>query len=226
MTGVLPIAVGKATKLLMFLPSDKEYVGVMHINEEIELKKLREIIKSKFIGKIKQIPPKKSAVKREEREREIYDFKILEKEGKHVLFSVHCEAGTYIRKLVHDLGKEIGGAHMLELRRTKAGMFSEKDSMTLLELADAMKNNSLKLAPVEILGNLMPRIDINKEYLEKIYNGSPLFSDFLDKKQTERAKKLKEGQFIAVFCENKFIEVAKTVRQENRIAVPIRVIKE
>jgi len=225
-TGVLPIAVGKATKLLMFLPSDKEYVGVMHINEEIELKKLREIIKSKFIGKIKQIPPKKSAVKREEREREIYDFKILEKEGKHVLFSVHCEAGTYIRKLVHDLGKEIGGAHMLELRRTKAGMFSEKDSMTLLELADAMKNNSLKLAPVEILGNLMPRIDINKEYLEKIYNGSPLFSDFLDKKQTERAKKLKEGQFIAVFCENKFIEVAKTVRQENRIAVPIRVIKE
>jgi len=224
-TGVLPIAVGKATKLLMFLPSDKEYVGVMHVNEEIDIKKLREIIKSKFIGKIKQIPPKKSAVKREERERNVYEFKLLEQDGHDVLFSVRCQAGTYIRKLVHDLGKEIGGAHMLELRRTKAGMFEEKDSITLFELSDAVKNNSLKLTPIEVLENFIPRIDIKPEFLEKIYNGSPLFSDFLDKKQTEKAKKLKEGQFISVFCENKLIEVAKTVSQENRIAVPARVIR-
>ena len=219
-TGVLPIAVGKATKLLMFLPSDKEYVGVMHVNEDIDIKKLEKIIKSKFIGKIKQIPPKKSAVKREEREREVHEFKILEKEGNDVLFSVRCQAGTYIRKLVHDLGEEIGGAHMLELRRTKAGMFEEKDSITLFELSDSVKVDNLKLTPIEVLENFMPRIDIKPEFIEKMYNGSPLHPEFIQNKQ-----KLKEGQYAAVFCSGKLIEIVKVVLQDNVIASPVRVIR-
>ena len=96
-TGVLPIAIGKATRLLRYLEHDKEYVGVMHLHEDFPEEKLREAIK-KFVGKITQLPPKRSAVKRAEREREIYSFEILEKQGKEVLFRVHCQAGTYIRK--------------------------------------------------------------------------------------------------------------------------------
>ena len=63
-------------------------------------------------------------MKRAEREREIYDFKIVERDGKDVLFEAGVEAGTYIRTLINDLGKNIGEAHMLELRRIKAGGLS------------------------------------------------------------------------------------------------------
>src|SRR3990167_3946045 len=118
-TGVLIIGVGRATRLLEYtLKAGKEYVGVMRLHGNVSIKKLKEVIKNKFTGKIKQIPPVKSAVKREEREREIYEFNVLEKDGNDFLFVVSCESGTYIRKLIHDLGEFLGiGAHMLELRR-------------------------------------------------------------------------------------------------------------
>jgi len=138
-TGVQPIALGRATRIAQFLlTAPKEYVGVMHIHNDADENQLREVF-AKFIGKIKQLPPIKSAVKRQERVREIYDFGILEIDGKDVLFKVRCEAGTYVRKLCHDLGKALGtGAHMAELRRIKAGPFTEEDNLiTLQDLADA-----------------------------------------------------------------------------------------
>ena len=69
-----------------------------------------------------QLPQVRSRVKRAFREREIKKFEILEREGKDVLFIEEVQAGTYIRKLCDDIGKNIGGAHMLELRRIKAGL--------------------------------------------------------------------------------------------------------
>src|SRR3989338_1641541 len=50
-TGVLPIAVGKATRLLQYLKSGKEYVGIMRVHEEVPLKKIKEVIKKGFLGK-------------------------------------------------------------------------------------------------------------------------------------------------------------------------------
>jgi len=92
-----------------------------------------------LFGKIKQIPPLKSSVKRVEREREIYYLDILEIGGQDILFKVGCEAGTYIRKLCHDIGQKIGcGAHMAELRRTKAACFDESTLFTLQDLTDAL----------------------------------------------------------------------------------------
>src|SRR3989344_5189850 len=128
-TGVLPIALNRACKLTgFFLGEDKEYIGVMRIHDEISLEEIKKIIKEKFLGKIFQIPPKKSRVARILREREINKFELLEKFGKDILFRADVQGGTYIRKLIDDLGKEIGGAHMLELRRTRAGIFDEDDS--------------------------------------------------------------------------------------------------
>jgi H/ACA ribonucleoprotein complex subunit 4 len=74
------------------------------------------------------------------RTREIYEFEIIEIVEQDVLFRVKCQAGTYIRKLCHDLGQKLGvGAHMAELRRTQAGPFTEKDNLvTLNELKDAL----------------------------------------------------------------------------------------
>ena len=61
-TGVLPVAIGRATKILQtFLPAGKEYVCIMHIHKEVSNEQLNAVFK-KFIGKIKQLPPLKSAV--------------------------------------------------------------------------------------------------------------------------------------------------------------------
>tara|TARA_B100002003_G_scaffold176853_1_gene164716 strand:+ start:729 stop:1769 length:1041 start_codon:yes stop_codon:yes gene_type:complete len=138
-TGVLAVAIGRATRVVQsLLTAGKEYVGVMHMHKEIPLDDLKKVISSHFSGKIKQLPPIKSAIKRQLRERSIYYFDILEIDGQDVLFRTGVEAGTYIRKLCHDIGQKVGcGAHMAELRRTKAGPFNEPSLITLHDLTDA-----------------------------------------------------------------------------------------
>lgn len=139
-TGVQPVAIGRATRIAQFLlTAPKEYVGIMHLHADVPEEKLREAAQQ-FLGKIQQLPPVRSAVKRQLREREIYEFELLERNGREVLFRVQCQAGTYIRKFCHDLGKALGsGAHMAELRRTQAGPFTEQDHLvTLSDLQDAL----------------------------------------------------------------------------------------
>jgi H/ACA ribonucleoprotein complex subunit 4 len=103
------------------LSAGKEYIAIMHLHKQIEPSIVKEKLES-YVGKIKQKPPLRSAVKRIEREREIYYIKVLEIEDKDVLFKIGAEAGTYIRKFIFDFGRELGiGAHMSQLRRTKAG---------------------------------------------------------------------------------------------------------
>ena len=59
-------------------------------------------------------------------------FDIIEKDGQNILFHTEVQGGTYIRKLVSDLGDFLGiGAHMLELRRVRAGIFKE-DNKTII----------------------------------------------------------------------------------------------
>jgi H/ACA ribonucleoprotein complex subunit 4 len=114
-TGVLPLALNRAVKLTgFFIGEDKEYTGVMRMHEDVSLEEIRKVIEKKFVGKIIQLPPVRSSVKRQEREREIKKFELLEKDGKDISFIVECQGGTYIRKLVHDLGEEMKiGAHMI-----------------------------------------------------------------------------------------------------------------
>src|SRR3989338_8143963 len=137
--GALPVALGRSTRVVQtLLTSGKEYVGIMHLHKDVDENNLNEAIKKYFTGKIRQTPPLKSSVKRVERIREIYYFEILEKDENDALFIVGCQSGTYIRKLIHDLGQRLRiGAHMLELRRTKAGPFDEKTLCTLQDLTDA-----------------------------------------------------------------------------------------
>src|SRR3989338_4118296 len=138
-SGVLPVALGRGTRIVQaLLTAGKEYVAIMHLHKEVDEKVLRETIQKNFIGKIMQMPPIKSSVKRQLRPRTIYYLDILEIDGKEVLFKVGTEAGTYIRKLCFDIGQKLkAGAHMAELIRTKAGPFDESSLFTLHELQDA-----------------------------------------------------------------------------------------
>jgi len=132
-TGVLPVALQDATKVIQaLLSAGKEYVCVMKLHADVSEERIREVL-GEFKGSIYQKPPIRASVKRRVRVRKIYYLDLLEIDGRDVLFKVGCEAGTYMRKLVHDIGEALGcGAHMHELRRTRAGPFTEDESFVTL----------------------------------------------------------------------------------------------
>lgn len=136
-TGVLPIGLDRGTKVLDPLSdADKEYVCRMTLDEEIDADTVRAEAEG-FVGTITQLPPKQSAVKREERDREIYTLDVLEVDGTDVLFHVHCEKGFYVRTFCEQFGEALGTTgEMTGLRRTRGGPFTEDDAVTLQEAAD------------------------------------------------------------------------------------------
>lgn len=225
-TGVLPITLNRACRLSPYLlGSSKTYVGVMRLHADVETDELKKAMK-RFIGKIKQLPPVRSNVKREVRSREVYSFTFLEREGKDVLFSAHVEGGTYIRTLISDLGKDIGGAHMLELRRTKAGIFEEEGAVTLYDVDNAI--TSLKrgdekpirnmIVPAEgALGKIMTVIPVKKEPSE-LLRGKPLHGE--DISPSELKKIPEKGKRIALFSEDAFIGCYRVTREKDVLAVP------
>ena len=229
-TGVLPIALNRAVKLSgFFIGEDKEYIGTMHMHEEVSLEEIKKVIDEKFIGKIIQLPPVRSAVKRAEREREIKKFELLEKKGKNISFLVECQGGTYVRKLVHNLGEEMKiGAHMIGLKRIRAGIFLEKQMVSKEDFENAVdeyeKGNEKPLRkiiiPAEIVSEVYPIVDVKKEFVEKILHGSPIDDKFLLKKQ-----KMEKDKIISVFNNDKFIGMFKIVNQENIFAKPMFVMQ-
>lgn len=222
-TGVLPVALNRACKLTgYFLGEDKEYVGVMRLHDNIDINVVQKAIEEKFIGKITQMPPVKSRVKRQNREREIYSFEILEQgsDKKDVLFKVKCEGGTYIRKLIDDLGAEIKiGAHMLELRRISAGIFNEEDkkypSVKLYDFekaADEFHNgNDIPLRriliPAEIVKRVYPAVEIRGDDLKHILTGKPLH-----KKDVIKDEGWRVDSIVSCFCDGKFIGMYRIFR--------------
>jgi H/ACA ribonucleoprotein complex subunit 4 len=215
-TGVLPIALNRACKLTgFFLGEDKEYIGVMRIHEDISLEKIKKIIEDKFTGKIMQKPPVRSRVKREEREREVKKFEILEKTGQDILFKVECQGGTYIRKLVDDLGRELEiGAHMLELRRIRAGIFKEENSVNLYDFEKAIeefKNGNEKklkeiVVPGEIVREVYSTFEIKKESVDRILHGAPVYE-----KDLIKIRKIDLNEIICVFSGEQFIGMFKVI---------------
>lgn len=197
-SGVLVIAIENATKLMpILLSSKKEYVGVIRLHEDVEKNKIRKVFKE-FVGKVKQLPPLKSAVARREREREIYYLEILEIDGKNILFKVGCEAGFYVRRLAVDVGKKLGvKSHLQELRRTKSGNFSEESRITLQNLIDAVEEDRIKevIHPMEIAVETVGKIIVSDTSIENICNGSPLYIGGIIKLEDS----IKKGDWVALF---------------------------
>jgi tRNA pseudouridine55 synthase len=114
-----------------------------------------EALLPQFRGDINQVPPMYSALKRDgqplyklaragevvEREARsvtIARLELLSCAADRAILAVDCSKGTYIRTLVEDIGHLLGcGAHVAELRRTKAGPFDLSQSVSLDELLQA-----------------------------------------------------------------------------------------
>jgi len=168
-TGVLPVAVGRATRVVQhLLTSGKEYVAIMHLHKEVDRGTIEKTLQ-KFTGEIDQLPPIKSAVKRQIRKRKIYYIEIIEIKDKDVLMRIGCQAGTYIRKLLHDIGKDLKvGAHMAELIRTKAAGFTDEELWSLQDLRDAFHFYT-KEGNEKYIRKVMLPIERGVDHLKKIW---------------------------------------------------------
>jgi len=184
-TGVLPMTLEDATKIVQaLLLSGKEYVCVMRLHGKAPENKIKTVL-DEFTGVIYQRPPIRASVKRRLRTRKIYYLNLLETNNRNVLFQVGCEAGTYIRKLCYDVGEALGvSAHMQELRRTRAGPFTEDANLiTLHDIAyyqekwQQTKDEAVLrrfIQPMEIVLEPIPKIVIRDSAVDAVCHGANL----------------------------------------------------
>jgi H/ACA ribonucleoprotein complex subunit 4 len=184
-TGCLPILLGDAARSArVFDDSVKEYVAVLELHGPAPAD--FEDVLAEFVAPIYQKPPRKSAVKRDLRTREIHALDVLERDGRKALLRVRCASGTYIRKLCHDIGLALGtGAHMGALRRTATGHFDDSTLATLEDLADALAfwtddgdTGPLRdvVAPAERALVELPQVTIAPSAAEQVAEGAPVYA--------------------------------------------------
>jgi H/ACA ribonucleoprotein complex subunit 4 len=156
----------------------------MKLHSEVPEDKVTTVL-DEFQGPLYQRPPVRSAVKRQLRTRTIYYIDFIEMDQRNVLFKVGCEAGTYIRKLCYDVGEVLGcGAHMQELRRTRAGPFIEDESLVTLHDISYLfsqwqetKDESLLrkfVYPMEKALDLLPKIHVRDSAVDALCHGAHL----------------------------------------------------
>ncbi|UJG39752.1 MAG: RNA-guided pseudouridylation complex pseudouridine synthase subunit Cbf5 [Candidatus Heimdallarchaeum aukensis] len=204
-TGVLPIALNKATRILdTLLLAGKEYVSIMQVHQDISHDKIKEVM-LEYVGEIFQRPPIRASVKRVLRKRKIYELKILEIDDRQVLFKMSCQAGTYVRKFAHDIGQSLGcGAHMKELRRTRTGPFTEETFLSTLHgLYDAFmwykeEKDEIPLRniilPMEFAVKHLPKIYVKDNAVDSICHGAPVALPAISKFTSN----FKEGDTVAI----------------------------
>lgn len=211
--GVLPVFVGKATKVIPYMDNkDKKYVAKFMLGKKTDTldvtgmvleekesnvtkEEVSEILK-RYVGKIKQIPPMYSAVKkngvplyklarqgqvveRKSREVEIYELicKNFDENLQVGEIEVFCSSGTYIRTLCDDIGTELGvGGILTDLTRTMACGYDLKECRTIDEIISLKDNGMLEktILPIEsVFGNL-PRIYLDTRQEKMFRNGVKL----------------------------------------------------
>jgi H/ACA ribonucleoprotein complex subunit 4 len=184
-TGLLPMGLGEATKALsILLLGPKEYFSLARVHSNFKREAVEQIL-IEFHGDIFQRPPQRSSVKRMTRIRRLYELEYVEDHDKLILLRILCQAGTYIRKLIYDIGEVLGsGATMVELRRTRVSNFIERDGLVKLhDLYNAYymykeKNDEEKIRtlirPVEICLSDIPSVIIRDTAVDALCHGAPL----------------------------------------------------
>ena len=223
-SGVLPLCVGKSVRLTdLMLGADKEYVCIMRLHRDRDESSVRRVM-AEFVGRIYQFPPLRSAIKRQLRIRTIHSLDLLDIDGRDVLFRVSCDAGTYIRTLCIDIGEALGvGANMVELRRTRSGMMSESEAVTLQQLKDAYELWQEKgraepltamLRPAESLVAHLPRVVVKTAAVDSVCHGADLAVPGVALFDDE----IRKGQPVALLTtRGELIAIGKTLLSSDRL---------
>jgi len=220
---VLVILLGKATKLSGILSlKDKTYVAKMNLHKIVSKTELLKALKH-FTGEIEQLVPKLSAVKRQVRTRKIHYIKLLSLKDRIARIEVKCQHGTYIRKLIHDIGEHLGiGAHMFELERIKSGRFTIRDALTLSKIEKYVRKEkfSFILPPAAGIKNEL-KVYVDKYAAETVAKGTPVFVPGVLK-----SDKFTKGDIIAIMHKKQLIalgvaklSIAELKKQRHGVAV-------
>jgi len=185
-TGLLTLLCGRATKITgEILKKPKSYVAVLRFKNPILKGDLSDLV-NKMQGDVYNVPPKESAVKIQVRSRKISKTELIQsEEGDRVhLVSIDCEAGTYIRTLVRDLGLLTGNdCELLELHRSMTGALDDQMACTMQQLADAVflwrehddpRGIKRLLSPVEAVLGEIPNLVIKDGAVAALSHGAPL----------------------------------------------------
>jgi H/ACA ribonucleoprotein complex subunit 4 len=212
----------KALEVLLYGPKEYHALGRLHsLPSKEKLKKVLE----EFTGEIYQKPPQRSAVLRQTRTRTIYELELLEQKERLILLRVLCEAGTYIRKLIYDIGEVLGpGATMIELRRTRVHQFTEDSGLvTLHELANAYslweeKNDDSRLLkiirPIEHVLSELKSVVIRDSAVDALCHGAQLAIPGI----LEVSPNLKKEDLVAIYTKKgEVVALAKTLLSEEEI---------
>ena len=211
-TGVLPLCFGAATKFSQIqLDADKTYEAVLLLGlktttgdaegDVIETRpvpvitpELLEKLTAQFTGRLAQIPPMYSALKKdgkalyeyarkgEEVEREARNIVIYElnmavaqdiRAQAAIKIIVKCSKGTYIRTLGEDIGEAIGcGAHLGSLRRIETGGYTAGQCISLpdLEALDEAGRDARLLPPQSLVANY-PSVTLDADNAGRFLSG-------------------------------------------------------
>ncbi|MGC9208429.1 MAG: RNA-guided pseudouridylation complex pseudouridine synthase subunit Cbf5 [Nitrososphaeria archaeon] len=184
-SGLLPVGINSATKALSaLLLGPKEYIAAMKLHGEVPEDKVREAVMM-FNGMIYQRPPVRSNVKRNLRIRRVYEIEILENYGRFYLLRLLVESGTYIRKIIYDVGELLQvGATLVDLRRTRVANYTEENGLVRLQdIWDAINRYKEKgdysrlkevVKPIEVALTHLKPIIIKNSAVGAVCNGAPL----------------------------------------------------
>ena len=174
----------------------------------------------RFIGEIWQTPPMYSAIKRggkrlyelarrgesvevAPRACRVDDVRLTASlgDGRYRL-EVDCGKGVYIRTLCHDIGAYLGcGGHMATLARTRAGVFTLENALTLEEV-DALGAEGLeaRLLPMDAAIAHLSAVRVEARHRAAVRNGMPLRPEWLDAPapQAEALRVYVGGEFAGI----------------------------
>ncbi|MCP4475913.1 MAG: tRNA pseudouridine(55) synthase TruB [Gammaproteobacteria bacterium] len=152
------------------------------------------VLLQQFRGEISQVPSMFSALKhngqplyklarqgieveRPARSVQIHQLEQIAWQEPFLSLQVHCSKGTYIRNLVDDIGQALGcGAHVVQLRRSAVGRFSEAQSQPLADLLNR-GINSQALISIHAMLLHYPVITLTSQQVKQLYMGQQVVVD-------------------------------------------------
>ena len=178
-----------------------------------------ELVLESFRGDIQQLPPMYSAlkvngvplykmarkgieVKREKRNVTVYSIDLLSFEDNVVELDIACSKGTYIRTIADDLGQALAcGAHIIALRRTQAGAFTEADCVDVSKIEEQKELGGLEtideyLVPMDRAITELPEVSLPSDTASHIKNVQAVIVRHLPEEGLVRL--YEEEQFIGI----------------------------
>ncbi len=176
-----------------------------------------------FVGPQKQVPPMYSALKvdgkklyelaregvtveRKPRDITVFDITVEEICLPHVIMTVHCSKGTYIRTLCNDIGEALGcGGCMAKLERTRVSQFTVEEAKTLSEIETMVKEGRMDeiLLPIDRVFKDLPAIRLDEIWNIPAVNGVKIPVDETMKTALGSSKKtrvyLADGSFLGIY---------------------------